>query len=201
MSSAADRIPAGVGAVAGAGAGAGAVAPKRKRTEHAASAARRAKQNETRGTIDDRLAAAGVWCIVPTQSGGTGNEYKRVTTTPPANPHLQNDGAQLVTVLRLQLVPVLADLGVERVGREVVQGRGRLRCTGRRQKLHAYRPRRLRLGRVFVVVVVVGTHPCYSMLCIHKYFSQYIPENSRGCDRRRETRETETETEASALCI
>lgn len=46
-------------------------------------------------------------------------------------------------MLRLQLVPVLADLGVESVGREVVKSGGRLRRYGSRQELHAYRPRRL----------------------------------------------------------
>lgn len=46
-------------------------------------------------------------------------------------------------MLRLQLVPVLADLGVESVGREVVKSGGRLRRYRSRQELHAYRPRRL----------------------------------------------------------
>lgn len=49
----------------------------------------------------------------------------------------------MVSMLRLQLVPVLADLGVESVGREVVKSGGRLRRYRSRQELHAYRPRRL----------------------------------------------------------
>lgn len=55
--------------------------------------------------------------------------------------YLQDDDPKLLPVPHFQLVPVLSNLGVERIRRKIMHGRSRFGRARRREELHAHRPR------------------------------------------------------------